>query len=304
MKQKPKIIAIACPSASGKSNLAIQIAQNFNGEIISADSRYIYKYIDIASAKPTEEEKENIPHHLIDICEVTEEYSVGKFVSDADKLISQISYENKIPIVAGGTGLYFRSLRGTFDIPKVLPDYEFRKKAENIDNEILYAELLNLKPDIAEKIHPNNKVKIVRALEIARANVEPTSKECPYDILWICLNAKNRQFLYDKAEKRVDKMFEDGLLKEADDLFKKYGKNPILMNTIGIKELYSVLFEDMSLDFAKDEIKKNTRHYIKRQISWFNGEKDINTFYIDSEQNIQEQVFPLIDNFIKKEPSY
>ena len=295
MEQKVKIIALAGPSATGKSDLAVKIAEKYCGEIISADSRYVYKEINIASAKPTEKEKKNIPHHLIDVCDVTEEYSVGKFVKDADKLITDISNRNKLPVITGGTGLYFRSLRGTFDIPQVLPDYDFRKRAENIPNEELYRELQTLNPAAADKIHFNNKVKIVRAIEIARANVQPASKDCPYDILWICLNAKNRQYLYDRADKRVDKMFEQGLLQEAEFLFGKYGQNSVLMNTIGIKELYGVIYKNADLETAKEEIKKNTRRYIKRQISWFNTEKDINYIYID-----EDDVFAEAEKLISK----
>lgn len=297
MSQKPKIIALVGPSSTGKSNLAVALAKEFNGEIISADSRYIYKSVDIATAKPTEEEMAGIPHYLIDICEVTEEYSVGVFVKDADKLINQISNNSKLPIVAGGTGLYFRSLSGTFDIPEVEADKEFRQEAENIPNEILYAELVSKNPELASKIHPNNKVKIVRALEIVRSGAEMKSKECPYDILWIGLNARDRQFLYKRADMRVEKMFEAGLLEEAKNLFNKYGQNKILMNTIGIKELYDVVENGAEPDFAKEEIKKNTRHYIKRQISWFNTEKDINWLYID-EDDVCSKAKELVKSFI------
>lgn len=297
MSQKPKIIALVGPSSTGKSNLAVALAKEFNGEIISADSRYIYKSVDIATAKPTEEEMAGIPHYLIDICELTEEYSVGVFVKDADKLINQISNNSKLPIVAGGTGLYFRSLSGTFDIPEVEADKEFRQEAENIPNEILYAELVSKNPELASKIHPNNKVKIVRALEIVRSGAEMKSKECPYDILWIGLNAGDRQFLYKRADMRVEKMFEAGLLEEAKNLFNKYGQNKILMNTIGIKELYDVVENGAEPDFAKEEIKKNTRHYIKRQISWFNTEKDINWLYID-EDDVYSKAQELVKSFI------
>lgn len=299
MKQKPRIIAVAGPSATGKSALAVDIAQKFNGEIISADSRYVYKYLDIASAKPKKEEKKGIPHYLIDICELTQDYSAGQFLKDADKLIKEITSRGKLPVVVGGTGLYFRSLNGIFDIPEVPADKDFRTKAENIDTKDLYNELLVKNPDMAKKIHENNKVKIIRALEITNAGVKPTSKECPYNICMIALNAKNREFLYNKAENRVDNMFKSGLLEEAEHLFNKYGfDNNILNNTIGIKELKSTILDKTNLNNAKDEIKKNTRHYIKRQISWFKAEKDINWFYIDNEDNkLTKEVFELIKNF-------
>lgn len=300
MNQKNKIIAIVGPSSTGKSDLSVKIAKKFGAEIISADSRYIYKEINIAAAKPSMEEMCCVPHHLIDICSVNDEYSVGQFIKDADILINNIAGRNMLPIVTGGTGLYFRSLCGTFDIPEVPADKNFRAEAENITNEVLYSELTLKNPSLAKKIHPNNKVKIVRALEITRSGAEMKSKECPYNILWIGLNAKNRDFLYTKADLRVNKMFELGLFDEAKYLFSKYGKNNILMNTIGVKEFYDVIYNSGSLETAKEEIKKNTRHYIKRQISWFKNEKDVNWFYIDEDEcSLIEKVSNLIKKFIE-----
>lgn len=294
---KPKIIALSGPSSTGKSKLAVEIAKNFNGEIISADSRYVYREMNIATAKPTEEEMAGIPHYLIDICDVTEEYTVGCFVKDADELIKDISNRGKIPIVTGGTGLYFRSLSGTFDIPEVIADRDFREQAENISNDILYKELLEKNPEMAEKIHPNNKRKIVRALEIVRSGAKLQSKDCPYDILWLGLDVKERKFLYDRAEKRVDIMLENGLFDEAKKLFEKYGDNTILLNTIGLKEFYPVLKGQEEFSVAIEEIKKNTRHYIKRQISWFKAEKSIKSLLIDTE-DIQEKAFEIISKFV------
>lgn len=294
---KPKILALSGPSSTGKSKLAVEIAKKFNGEIISADSRYVYREMNIATAKPTKEEMQGIPHYLIDICDVTEEYTVGLFVKDADDLIKDITNRGKLPVVTGGTGLYFRSLSGTFDIPEVPADKDFREKAENIPNEILYEELKQKNPVAAEKIHPNNKRKIVRALEIARSGAEMKSKDCPYEILWLGLDVQNRQFLYDRANSRVDIMLESGLFDEAKYLFNKYGENNILMNTIGLKELYPVIKGMDELDFAIEEIKKNTRHYIKRQISWFKGENSITPLFIDTE-DIEEKAFEMLSNFV------
>lgn len=294
---KPKIVALSGPSSTGKSKLAVEIAKNFNGEIISADSRYVYREMNISTAKPTKEEMGGIPHYLIDICDVTEEYTVGLFVNDADVLIKDITNRGKLPIVTGGTGLYFRSLSGTFDIPEVPADKDFREKAENIPNEILYEELKQKNPILAKKIHPNNKRKIVRALEIARSGAEMKSKDCPYDILWLNLDVKDRQFLYDRANGRVDLMLENGLLDEAKYLFKKYGENNILLNTIGLKELYPVINGEYELDIALEEIKKNTRHYIKRQVSWFKGENSLIPLYIDVD-DVTKKSFELLFNFV------
>ena len=187
-----------------------------------------------------------------------------------------------------------------FDIPEVKPDDKFREYAEKLSNEELYSELLKKSPELAEKIHPNNKRKIIRALEIANSGAKLKSKDSPYDILWLRLDSKNRQFLYDNAEKRVDKMFKTGLFDECKFLFGKYGENSVLLNTIGIKELYPYINEKEPPEIAADEIKKNTRHYIKRQISWFNRDKDSNILYIDDGSDIRKDAFDLIENFLSK----
>lgn len=298
MSKKQKIIALTGASSTGKSELAVHIALNFGGEIISADSRYVYKFLNIATAKPNKEEMCGVPHHLIDICEVTENYTAGLFVKDAEKIIKQLSGKNRLPIVAGGTGLYFRSLSGEFDIPEVKPDETFRKLAENLTNEELYSELQNKSPKFAEKIHPNNKRKIIRALEIVNSGAELKSKESPYDILWIRLDSENRQFLYENAEKRVDKMLKNGLFEECKFLFKKYGENNILLNTIGIQELYPFIDNIEPPQSAVEEIKKNTRHYIKRQCSWFNKDKNSNILYIDKVNDIKNEALNIVGKFL------
>lgn len=298
MNKKQKLVALTGASSTGKSKLAVEAAKFFGGEVISADSRYVYKYMNIATAKPTEEEMSGIKHHLIDICEVTENYTAGLFVKDAEKIINELSQKGKLPIVAGGTGLYFRSLSGEFDIPEVKPDEKFRQNAEQIQSEELYADLIKKAPELAGKIHPNNKRKIIRALEIANSGEKMKSKESPYDILWIRLDSTERKFLYKNADNRVDKMFENGLFDECKFLYKKYGDNNILLNTIGIKELIPYVNEQHPPESAAEEIKKNTRHYIKRQSSWFNGDKHSNIIYIDDEADVKKESFTLIEKFL------
>ena len=298
MSRKQKLVALTGATSTGKSRLAVETAQFFDGEVISADSRYIYKYMNIATAKPTAEEMSGIKHHLIDICEVTKNYTAGLFVKDAEKIINELSQKGKIPIVAGGTGLYFRSLSGEFDIPEVKPDEKFRQKAEQIPSEELYSDLIKKAPELAEKIHPNNKRKIIRALEIANSGGKMKSKDSPYDILWIRLDATEREFLYKNSDRRVDKMFENGLFDECKFLYNKYGDNNILMNTIGIKELIPYVKEQYPPESAAEEIKKNTRHYIKRQSSWFNGDKNSNILYIDNGTDVKKAALNLIENFL------
>lgn len=285
---KQKIIAITGPSASGKTKLSIELAKQLDGEIISVDSRQIYKELDIGSAKPTIEEQDGIPHYLMDIIDLNQEYTVANFCDDANIKIKEIINKGKVPILVGGTGLYFRVLLQDFDLPRVEPNKELREKLEKKSSEELFSLLKEKDPDIAEKIHFNNKVKIIRALEVCLTLGIPMSKaqkkkESEYNVLWYGLNTQNRDFLYERINKRVDVMFEQGLLDEAEKLFDKYGENKILLGTIGYQELFPYLKGETDIETASNLLKQNTRRYAKRQISWFNANKDIHWFDIEKE---------------------
>ena len=280
-----KIIAIAGPSGSGKTALSVSLAKEINGEIISVDSRQIYKELDIGSAKPTFDERQGIPHYMMDIIDVTQPFTVADFCDGANELIADIISRGKTPILAGGTGLYFRTLLQDFDLPRVAPNEKLRAELDKKSTEELYAMLLEKDYNIAQKIHCNNKVKIVRALEVCITLGIPMSKaqkkkENPYDVLWIGLNSPDREYVYERINKRVDIMIEQGLETEARYLFEKYGKNNILLNTIGYQELYPYINGESDLNSAIELLKQNTRRYAKRQISWFNSNKDINWFDI------------------------
>lgn len=285
---KQKIIAITGPSASGKTKLSIELAKQLDGEIISVDSRQIYKELDIGSAKPTIEEQDGISHYLMDIIDLNQEYTVANFCDDANIKIKEIINKGKVPILVGGTGLYFRVLLQDFDLPRVEPNKELREKLEQKASEELFSLLKEKDPDIAEKIHFNNKVKIIRALEVCLTLGIPMSKaqkkkESEYNVLWYGLNTQNRDFLYERINKRVDVMFEQGLLDEAEKLFDKYGENKILLGTIGYQELFPYLKGETDFETASNLLKQNTRRYAKRQISWFNANKDIHWFDIEKE---------------------
>lgn len=285
MKEQ-KIIAITGPSASGKTALAIKIAKELNGEIISVDSRQIYKDLNIGSAKPTIEEQQGIPHHLIDIVDLNQDYTVADFCDDAKLKIKEIIKRGKVPILSGGTGLYFRVLLQDFDLPRVAPNKTLREELDKKTSEELYKMLSELDYEIAQKIHFNNKVKIIRALEVCITLGIPMSKaqkkkENEYQTLWFGLNAKNRDYLYERANKRVDIMLKTGLLNEAENLFRQHPDNNILHNTIGYQEIYPYLKGKALLNDTIKELKRNTRRYIKRQLSWFNSNKDITWFNID-----------------------
>ena len=292
--KKNKIIAITGPSATGKTQLAIKLATEINGEIISVDSRQIYKELDIATAKPIQTERNGIEHHLIDIVDVNQEYTVADFCDDAKEKIKEILEKGKIPILTGGTGLYFRVLLQDFDLPRVAPNKELRNKLNNQSTEELYDLLFKLDKDIAQKIHFNNKVKIIRALEVCITLGIPMSKaqkkkENEFETLWFGLTSGNRDFLYNRANKRVEEMLDKGLLDEAKLLFNKYPDNNILLNTIGYQEIYPYLNSNISLDEAIYNLKQNTRRYIKRQISWFKTNKEI--IWEDIATNPNEQIF-------------
>lgn len=262
------------PTATGKSKLAIQKANQINGEIISADSRLVYKGFDISTAKPTLEERQGIEHYLIDIVEPEIDYSVANFYDDAKKAIEIIHEKGKIPIVVGGTGLYFRILLENFDLPRVAPNYELRRELENIEISKLYDILKALDPLSAQKIHFNNKVKIIRAIEVAKTLKQPMSqaagkKEPEFDVEWIGLNYQNREDLYNRINQRVDEMVEKGLVEETEILLKKHGRINNFVNTIGYQEILEYLDGKVSLDYAVSNIKQNTRRYAKRQLTWF-----------------------------------
>lgn len=269
-----KIIAVVGPTAAGKSNFAIQKAFEINGEIISADSRLVYKGFDIAAAKPTIEERQGIEHHLIDIVEPEIDYSVANFFDDAKIAIEKIRQKGKIPIIVGGTGLYFRILLEDFNMPRVAPNYELRNELEDLDTKELHEMLKKLDPQSADKIHFNNKVKIIRAIEVCKELGKPISevagkKEPEFNVEWIGLNPVDRAVLYERINKRVDEMIEKGLVEETQNLLAKHGRINNFINTIGYQEILEYLDGKISLDEAISDIKQNTRHYAKRQLTWF-----------------------------------
>ena len=286
-KNKKNVIAIVGPTASGKTALAVEIAKHINTEIISADSRQIFKEFDIATAKPTTEETQGIKHHLIDVVNPDEEFTVADFADRASKIMENLFEQDKTPIVTGGTGLYFRILLENYDMPRVAPNKKLREELHKIEQEqgaeALYNMLKESDPVLAQKMHPNNTVKIIRALEVCKTLNIPMSqaqkKKPPlYDIKWLGLghlNGKDRQMLYDRTDKRVDVMLEKGLEKEAHSLYEKYGKISSLMNTIGYQEFIEYFEGNITFDEAVNKIKQNTRRYAKRQLTWFRPNKEI-----------------------------
>lgn len=286
-ENKNTVIAIVGPTASGKSALAVEVAKYLESEIISADSRQIFKEFNIATAKPSLEEMQGIKHYLIDEVAPVEEFTVADFADRASKIMNNLFEQDKIPVVVGGTGLYFRILLENYDMPRVAPNKELREELHKVEKEqgvdVLYKMLQDLDPVLAEKMHPNNTVKIIRALEVCKSLNMPMSqaqkkKEPLYDVKWFGLghmNGEDRQYLYDRTDKRVDIMLEQGLEKEAKTLFEKYGKISSLMNTIGYQEFIEYFEGSLSYEEAVEKIKQNTRRYAKRQLTWFRKNSDI-----------------------------
>lgn len=273
-KNKKHVIAIAGPTASGKTKLAIDMAKKVDGEIISADSRLVYKGFDIATAKPTMEERDGIPHYMIDVVEPEYDYSVADFRDGASQKIDEIISRGKVPIIAGGTGLYFRILLENYALPKIECNPQLRQELEKLSNEELYAELQEKDAEYAKKVHINNKVRLVRVLEVIRTLNKPFTqcvglKEPEYDVEWVFPKINSREELYNRINLRVDKMVEDGIIDETKFLLKKHGRIKNLVCTIGYQEIISYLDGNCSLDEALETLKMNTRRYAKRQLTWF-----------------------------------
>ncbi|MCM1133221.1 MAG: tRNA (adenosine(37)-N6)-dimethylallyltransferase MiaA [Ruminococcus flavefaciens] len=292
MSDKPFVLVICGPTASGKTWLGIELAKEYNGEIISADSMQVYKGMDIASAKPTEEEMQGIPHHLISCIDRDSQFSVADYVQLANREIQEVLAKGKLPIIVGGTGLYIDSLIDNIKFSDMESDDEYRAMLYNTartkGNHALYSELLRLDPESAETIHENNLVRLVRALEVIHATgrkysevkAENRQGESFYDALFIGLNTSDRSVLYERINQRVDEMVENGLLAEAESLWKESGMKTA-GNAIGYKELIPYFENTMPLDECIDKIKQETRRYAKRQLTWFRRNERIRWIIID-----------------------
>ena len=280
---KPKVIAIAGPTASGKTKMAIDLAKQINGEIVSADSRYVYKGFNIASAKPTLEEQDGIPHHLIDIVEPEVDYSVADFYDDAKNAIYEIIERGKTPIVAGGTGLYFRVLLETYNLPRVEANPDLRTELELRNKEDLLSELSSLDPISYERLKDANLRRIIRALEVCKILGKPFSeasveKEPEFDVEWKMPIINSREKLYERINKRVDLMVEQGIIEETQNLLKKHGRIKNFVSTIGYQEILTYLDGEATLEDALDKLKQHSRNYAKRQLTWFRKNPQLEKF--------------------------
>lgn len=285
---KPRLIVLTGPTAVGKTELSIELARRLNGEIISADSMQVYKRMDIGSAKIRPDEMQGIKHHLIDILDPDEEFNVYRFKKLAQEAMNEIYNRNKIPIIVGGTGFYIQALLYDIDFSEdeeTNSDYrrELEELAKTHGNKYLHDMLREIDPDSATAIHENNVKRVIRALEyfhdtggkISVHNMNERQKESPYDFRYFVLN-DDRELIYDRIDKRVDKMMEMGLLDEVKSLRDSgYSMNNISMQGLGYKEILSYLEGEYDLSEAVRIIKRDTRHFAKRQLTWFRREKEV-----------------------------
>lgn len=295
-----KVIIITGPTGTGKTKLSIKIANMLNTEIINGDAYQVYKNMDILTAKIKEEEKENIRHHLFDVKLPTEEYSVAEYQKNVRNLIDELTKQNKIPLIVGGSGLYIDSIIYDYNFTKEGRNNNTEEKYVNLSNEQLHQILKTLNEDASNKIHPNNRKRVLRAIELASTNslINEFNNTLVYEPLIIFLN-EERSKLYDNLNNRVDLMIKQGLIEEVKALSKlKLSKTASL--AIGYKELIPYLNGEQDLLTCIEEVKKNTRHLAKRQITWFKRHSNIKIINIDRENfnNTIEEVKGIINDFI------
>lgn len=302
-----KILLIVGPTASGKSDIAIELAQVINGEIISADSMQIYKYMDIGTAKITPQEMKGIPHYMINEVDPRDEFSVAMFKEKSVEFINEILRRRKIPIIAGGTGLYINSLVSPWNFTPGEPDEKLRKRLEKLSidkgNIILHNILERIDPSSAKKIHPNNVRRVIRAIEIYETTGQTKSywdnkyreEDLLFEPILVGLTL-NRDTLYNRIEDRIDIMIESGLIEEVKSLLDNgYDKDLVSMQGLGYKEIVRYIVGEYTYNVAIEILKRDTRHFAKRQLTWFRRDNRIKWFNVDE----YEKKSLLIDDILK-----
>ena len=297
--EKEKVIVICGPTASGKTALSIELAKKINGEIVSCDSMQIYKEMNIGTAKPTKEEMQGIKHYMIDIISPDERYSVADYKKQAKESIKEILSKGKVPIVVGGTGLYVDSLIYEIDYPEIEFDEKYREELEQEVEErgleALYEKAKEIDEEAIKKISLNDKKRILRILEIYHATgknkteQEKESRKTPveFDYKVFALNM-DREKLYERINKRVDLMIENGLIEEVENIYKKYNKFPTAMQGLGYKEVVQYLEKRLTKEEMIEKIKQETRKFAKRQLTWFRKNKE--TIWLNADDTIQNNI--------------
>ena len=309
---KPRVVAVGGPTASGKTALSVALARAFDGEIINADSMQIYKNLDVGTAKPSAEERQGIPHYLLDFLSPETPYSVADFTAAADPLIRDITARGRLPLVVGGTGLYITSLLSgmAFAPEKTDPAIRARlqARADTEGGAALYAELQRIDSDYAAQVHPNNLPRVIRALELFEATGrrmsdqrrEARPAEAPYHALCLCLTCRDRAVLYSRIDRRVDEMVENGVLDEARQVYDHRDAYRTAAQAIGYKEFFPYFEGTADLTECTERLKQATRNYAKRQLTWFRRQNDAVWLYQD-EEDVTERACTLVRAFLHNE---
>ena len=309
---KPRVVAVGGPTASGKTALSVALARAFDGEIINADSMQIYKNLDVGTAKPSAEERQGIPHYLLDFLSPETPYSVADFTAAADPLIRDITARGRLPLVVGGTGLYITSLLSgmAFAPEKTDPAIRARlqARADTEGGAALYAELQRIDPNYAAQVHPNNLPRVIRALELFEATGrrmsdqrrEARPAEAPYHALCLCLTCRDRAVLYSRIDRRVDEMVENGVLDEARQVYDHRDAYRTAAQAIGYKEFFPYFEGTANLTECTERLKQATRNYAKRQLTWFRRQNDAVWLYLD-EEDVTEHACTLVRAFLHNE---
>ena len=306
-EKKIPLLILAGPTASGKTSLSVELAGKLDAEIISADSMQVYRGMDIGTAKVTREEMGGIPHHLIDICDPIvysqeEEWNVMRFVNEAQEAIRDISSRGRLPMLVGGTGFYIHALAYGAEFEEEPGDSGIRSRLEALSTDELFERLRTNDPLSAERIHPNNRKRVIRALEYYEMNGAPISemndrlkeKESPYRLCYLVLDMP-RAKLYERIDLRVDQMIEQGLVREVESLREKGATSDMVsMKGLGYKEILSYLNGEMTLEEAIYILKRDTRHFAKRQLTWWRGEKDAIFLPVDPRETLCERALEKI----------
>jgi tRNA dimethylallyltransferase len=311
---KEPLIVLSGPTAVGKTQLSINLAKAVNGSIISADSAQVYRYMDIGSAKIRPEEMQGVKHYLIDVLDPSVPFDVVTFQKMAKEAMQEIRAEGKIPIIVGGTGFYIQAVLNDICFEEEGGDKEYRHSLEKLATEngdALYEKLKECDPASAESIHPNNQKRVIRALEfyhengypISEHNAQQKERSSPYQFAYFVLN-QDRKILYERIEKRVDLMMEEGFLDEVRFLKEKgYERSLVSMQALGYKQLLAYLDGEYSLEEAIYIIKRDTRHFAKRQLTWFRREKDM-IFLDKGEFTSEDQILEKMLEILKEEKIY
>ncbi|MBQ8894086.1 MAG: tRNA (adenosine(37)-N6)-dimethylallyltransferase MiaA [Clostridia bacterium] len=307
-----KVIAIVGPTASGKTGLSVAIAKHFGGEVVSVDSMQIYREMNIGTAKPSLAERDGVPHHLMGHISVEQTYNVAAYIQDAHHVLADLRDRKCLPILCGGTGLYMDHLLNETDFFDIPQNDSVRKKYQILagqqGNDALYRLLEECDPVLAAKLHPNDSKRVIRGLEVFEVTGRRLSefqkeshRESPFEVLWLGLNFRNRQALYDRINLRVDLMVENGLLDEIRGLMRGYKLSSTARAAIGYKEIIDAIESNGSVDDAVELVKQKSRNYAKRQLTWFGRNKNIQWLYRDemSDEELVESASAYVTDFLK-----